>query len=181
MGMLNFLKFDAKRERERMKDATVDIVGWEMVRSEYSWRFNPEIPSPGSVTITNVLFIRYRASSSGKRNWFLHNLTPKTPPRDLCAALKTKHSFVFYYFPWINVFFIFLLLSELNLVYFFKQGLFCDPKHFSLVEYFSWFTMYLNKELITFDRSSLIFYSKEGFVNIIIIKGALWILSFEVS
>lgn len=33
--------------------------------------------------------------------------------------------------------------------------------------------MYLNDELITFDRVSLIFYSKEGFVNIIIIKVAL--------
>jgi hypothetical protein len=33
-----------------------------------------------------------------KRNWFLHNLVTKTPPRDLSVALKTKHSFVFYYF-----------------------------------------------------------------------------------
>lgn len=39
-----------------------------------------------------------RRSVRGKRNWFLHNLSTKTSPWDLSVALKTKHSFVFYYF-----------------------------------------------------------------------------------
>lgn len=163
----NFLNFAARSSCWYNKVRTY-------IRSEYCWRCNLEIWCPGSVTITNVLFISWRAGSSGKRNWFLHNLTPKTPPRALCAALKTKHSFVFYYFPLNKCIFYISTFLQVKPCLFLYTGT-VEPKYFSLVEYFCYFMKYLNDELITFDRASLIFYSKEDFVNIIMIKVSLWI------
>lgn len=129
------------------------------------------------VTITDVLFIRRQSGlSSGKRNWFLHNLTAKTPLWDLSLVLKTKHSFVFYYFLQNKCIFYAHIRTPCEM-----KASWCAIRReifqelwFHLRNILLFYTAWNKECLIPFDRPCLIFYSKEGFVNIII-KCALWI------
>lgn len=113
---------------------------------------------------------------SGKRNWFLHNLTAKTPPWDLSVVLKTKHSFVFYYFPRNKcIFYVHIRTPyEMKASWWGLATSFQDRTAFIRRAFYYFFTTWNKECLILFDRPCLIFYSKEGFVNIII-KCALWI------